>query len=365
MSKIRQLLHEEIASRGAISFARFMEVALYCPNLGFYERDPALIGLAGQFYTSPSLGPLFGQLLATQFAFWSLEARFQELHWVEAGAHDGTLALAILQWLGKNRPALLKRLTYAIVEPSPGHRLWQQQKLAEFVENIRWFGSIEQLKAARLSGIIFSNELLDALPVHRFCWDRSRLSWYERGVSLENDQFTWARMPRTNVEIQAELKRAGYFLTTELLAALPDGFTVDLSPAAGEWWRNAAEALIAGKLMTIDYGYTIEELMLPERAQGTLRAYAGQRVSADLLANPGEQDITAHVNFTQIQRAGESASLKTELLAEQERFLAGVFQRDLDYGNTDKWSAAALRQFHSLTHPEHLGRRFRVLVQSR
>jgi SAM-dependent MidA family methyltransferase len=167
------------------------------------------------------------------------------------------------------------------------------------------------------------------------------------------------------VEIQAELKRAGFFLPPELLTVLPDGFTIDLCPKAADWWKEAAGILMAGKLMTIDYGYTAEELLAPERVQGTARAYFGQRVSDDLLATPGEQDITAHINFTQLQRAGESAGLKTEMLLEQERFLSVIFQRDLDYGNTDKWSPAELRQFHSLTHPEHLGKRFRVLVQSR
>src|SRR5436305_8403960 len=130
MNEIRQILHQEIKDRGAISFARFMEVALYCPKSGFYERDPELIGLAGQFYTSASIGPVFGQLLATQFAFWSLESRYQEPFWVEAGAHDGRLASVILEWVGKNRPALLERLTYGIVEPSETRRQWQEQKLA-------------------------------------------------------------------------------------------------------------------------------------------------------------------------------------------------------------------------------------------
>jgi SAM-dependent MidA family methyltransferase len=365
MNEISQLLRQEIATHGAISFARFMEIALYCPKIGYYERDSGLIGLAGQFYTSPSLGPLFGQLLATQFAFWSLERRFEDLRWVEGGAHDGTMALAILEWLGKNRPALLERLTYVIVEPSVTRRGWQEQKLAGFTGRVKWVESLAELKRPGVTGVIFSNELIDSFPIQRICWDRSRLQWHERGVALRDNDFVWVRLQRSNVEIQAELKRAGIFISPELLTVLPDGFTIDLSPGATDWWKGAAEALTAGKLMTIDYGYTGEELLAPERSQGTARAYFAQRASDDLLANPGEQDLTAHINFSQLQRVGEGAGLKTEMLVEQERFLSLIFQRDLEYGNTDRWSAAELRQFHSLTHPEHLGKRFRVLVQSR
>src|SRR5437763_7624784 len=113
MSEIEQGVRQEIARHGPISFARFMELALYCPKIGYYQRDNRVIGLAGDFYTSPSIGPLFGQLLAAQFARWSAASITGQLTWVEAGAHDGTLALAILQWLGKNRPDLLDRLTYA------------------------------------------------------------------------------------------------------------------------------------------------------------------------------------------------------------------------------------------------------------
>src|SRR4051812_30288307 len=119
MREIEQVVRREITTHGPISLARFMQLALYCPKIGYYERDSHVIGFAGDFYTSPSIGPLFGQLLAVQFAFWSIDSTWQPLSWIEAGAHDGALALAILEWLGKNQPELLDRLSYCIVEPSP------------------------------------------------------------------------------------------------------------------------------------------------------------------------------------------------------------------------------------------------------
>src|SRR5947208_1488335 len=114
MSEIGDILRGEIEARGPISFARFMEIALYCPKFGYYERQPGVIGSQGDFYTSASLGPEFGELLGWQFAQWAEEFGPQPVCWMESGAHDGKLALAILDWLGKNRPALFERLTYGI-----------------------------------------------------------------------------------------------------------------------------------------------------------------------------------------------------------------------------------------------------------
>ncbi len=383
MSEIENPLRQEITRGGPVSFARFMEMALYCPKIGYYERDPGVIGLSSDFYTSSSVGPLFGHLLAIQFASWSVDRPLVPLCWVEAGAHDGTLALSILDWLGKNRPDLLDRLTYVIIEPSASRRLWQEQKLRNFTwaskrpplsprrrgrrssadfGQVRWVESFEELSEKPLNGIIFSNELLDSFPVHRLVWDRSRLEWFERGVTLAENQFTWTKIEQPSIDIEAELRRAGFDLREELLAVLPDAFTIDLSPAAADWWSHAARTLSQGRLLTIDYGYSAEELLRPERSHGTLRAYYRQRISDDVLARPGEQDLTAHVNFTQLQLAGESAGLETEVLTTQEQFLGTIVQQSP--GSRD-WSAAQVRQYQSLTHPEHLGRSFRVLVQSR
>jgi SAM-dependent MidA family methyltransferase len=152
----------------------------------------------------------------------------------------------------------------------------------------------------------------------------------------------------------------------DLLEVLPEGFTIEVSPAAQQWWRQAAMALESGKLVAIDYGQTADELLLPERKEGTLRAYYRHRASSDVLARPGEQDITAHVNFTAIRTAGESAGLKTERYETQAQFLTDIAaQAWREEGSSGEWTRERRRQFQTLTHPEHLGRSFRVLVQSR
>ncbi|HMC28702.1 MAG TPA: SAM-dependent methyltransferase [Verrucomicrobiae bacterium] len=365
MSEIEHLVRQEVSAMGPISFARFMQLALYCPKIGYYERDSRVIGFAGDFYTSPSIGPLFGHLVAAQFAFWSVGSAWQPLSWLEAGAHDGTLALAILEWLGKKQPELLDRLNYCIIESSLVRRQWQEEKLRDYAKYVSWRDSVEALRARSLRGIAFCNEFLDAFPVNRVVWDRSRSKWYEMGIGMEGERFVWRRLEEATIDIDAQMERSGLALTRELLEVLPDGFVMDLSPEAGDWWMKAAQALDSGKLVAIDYGLTADEILAPERTNGTLRAYYQQRISDDPLARVGEQDLTAHVNFTQLQRIGEAAGLRTETFSTQERFLFDLIQRKLGGIASERWSAAEIRQFQSLTHPEQLGRRFRVLVQSR
>ena len=135
--------------------------------------------------------------------------------------------------------------------------------------------------------------------------------------------------------------------------------------AAENWWRQAAGSLARGRLLAIDYGLTADELFSPARTQGTLRAYFRHHVSDDLLANPGEQDLTAHVNFSAIQQVGEAAGLTTESFQTQPQFLTRILEKAVRDKSFGEWSARRTRQFQTLTHPEHLGRAFRVLLQSR
>jgi SAM-dependent MidA family methyltransferase len=153
------------------------------------------------------------------------------------------------------------------------------------------------------------------------------------------------------------------FLSPQLLELLPNGYTIEICPAAESWWQQAAQSLASGKLVTIDYGLTAEELFAPERRHGTLRAYFRHHATDDVLARPGQQDLTAHVNFSAIQAAGEAAGLTTEDLLTQAQFLTRIAARVWDSGVS--WPGPRARQFQTLTHPEHLGRAFRVLIQSR
>ena len=206
-----------------------------------------------------------------------------------------------------------------------------------------------------MNGVIFSNELLDALPVYRFGWDAAKRAWYEWGVAVDGEKFVWAKIRNSGFRIP----------DSELESVLPDDYTIETRPAAENWWREAAGVLGRGKLMAIDYGLTADEIFLPGRTRGTLRAYFRHHASDDLLANVGEQDLTAHVNFSAIQAVGESAGLKTESFQTQSQFLTRILERAAKDNSLDGWTSAQSRQFQTLTHPEHLGRAFRVLVQSR
>ena len=351
-----------MGTRGVISFRRFMKLALYCPEIGYYERENERVGRGGDFVTSVSTGSLFGQLLAFQFASWC-EDFSGPVQWVEAGAHDGRLAADILAGARERSPELFERLNYCIVEPSERRQGWQRKLLDPFGEKVRWVNSLQDLAREGVNGVFFSNELLDAFPVHRLGWDAGGKRWTEWGVGCAGERFEWRRMNENIRDWSADLAAAGFDIPPELAAVLPDGFILEASPEAGHWWRDAAQALRRGRLMTIDYGLRAEQFLTPERRSGTLRSYRRHAVGNDLLSAPGEQDLTSHVNFSQLIRAGEEAGLKTEGMTSQAEFLANLAQHL--WASSIAPSPAEIRQFQALTHPEHLGRAFRVLVQSR
>jgi SAM-dependent MidA family methyltransferase len=373
LDQLTEKIVAEIRNHGAIPFSRFMELALYCPVFGYYEAEGDKIGRGGDYYTSVSTGSLFGELLACQFAEW-LNTENPRL--IEAGAHNGELATDILVWLREHRPALFGRVKYVIVEPSERRRAWQRRTLAGFNTKVEWAETFEALAASAPSkpgpcaDVIFSNELLDSMPVHRLGWNAAERTWFEWGVAWQSGRFVWERLARKRSQVEQLLEASGLMPvlanSPALTEVLPDGFIIELCPAALNWWRQAAGALRSGKLLTIDYGLPIQELLMPERTQGTLRAFYQHSVSADLLANPGRQDLTAQVNFSALQAVGEAAGLKTDSFLRQTQFLTAIAGRtwsgELAFG---EWTAERKRQFQTLTHPEHLGRTFRVLVQSR
>jgi SAM-dependent MidA family methyltransferase len=399
MSPLSEIIRREAAPSGVLTFARFMELALYCPVHGYYETKKDNPGRQGDFYTSVSVGELFGQLLAFQFAEWleeikTLNPQLSTFNLIEAGAHDGRLAKDILAWLQSNRPELLDQIEYWIIEPSARRQEWQGETLREFAPRVRWFADFQSLLQERtchsspvtchppLRGVIFSNELLDAMPVHRLGWNAQNKKWFEWGVAVDGEKFVWARLPTafpSSIFHLLARRSEAETAPSSLLAVLPDGYTIETCPAAESWWREAAGILERGKLMTIDYGLTSDELFLPSHPRGTLRAYFRHHASDDILANVGEQDLTAHVNFSAIQAAGESIGLRTEMFSTQSQFLTRILEKTLreksfgelvasksdGSGSEDGWTPAQARQFQTLTHPEHLGRAFRVLVQSR
>lgn len=358
----------QIESEGPITLARFMELALYMPGCGYYER-PREIGRHGDFYTSVSVGRVFGELLAFQFAEWLEALDAPKCVIMESGAHDGRLASDVLRWLAKCRPNLFGRTEYCFVEASIVRRAWQQRTIEAFAHEthcepwlpggVRWLSGVPTERSVR--GVIFSNELFDAWPQHRLRWNASSRSWQEWRIALDHGQLVWEAR---RLSVPAAWHQP--VVPDKLATALPDGYTVEVCAKSAAAWRACAQCLVAGKLLTIDYGFTAEEWLRPERTNGTLRAYTGHRVADNILDNPGGQDITAHVNFSALQSEGEKAGLRTDGLWRQEKFLTNIFAQTVAASDRfAPWTPERVRQFQTLTHPQHLGETFRVLVQSR
>ena len=219
-----------------------MELALYCPVHGYYETKKDNPGRHGDFYTSVGVGELFGQLLAFQFAEWLEPLRIADcgLRIVEAGAHDGQLAKDILAWLQSNRPELFDQIEYWIIEPSGRRQEWQGETLREFAPRVRWFAGFQSLLRERtchsspatrhppLRGVIFSNELLDAMPAHRFGWDAQNKKWFEWGVAVDGEKFAWAKIqtPPTAAKAMVGRDARPQIPDPGLLAVLPDGYSI-------------------------------------------------------------------------------------------------------------------------------------------
>lgn len=383
LNRLTSLLRDEIEVTGPLSFARFMELALYHPEYGYYQRSLKQIGCQGDFYTNVSVGSLFGRLLAYQIASW-LDGMGQKLtqdrpgsvaaagaangfQLLEAGAHDGSLARDILSWMQTHRPDLLDRLEYWIIEPHPSSRQAQSALLEPFRTRMRWFGSWRDIFPSQIRGVILTNELLDALPFGRAGWDAAKRTWFEWRVSWEHDRFIWFRVPMDmSSPIAAALQDQFGDIPDELQAQLPDAFTLEICFEAVNWWANAAAALAEGYLLTIDYGLETHEFLNPHRQAGTLRSYRDHQLGLDPLLHPGEQDLTAHINFSSLLSAGEAAGLRTELFVPQSGFLTGIVRRIWETPQGfDGWTRRDSRQLNSLVHPEYLGQAFRVLLQTR
>jgi SAM-dependent MidA family methyltransferase len=362
VTPLEEIIRGEIEKGGPITFARFMELALYHPGHGYYERHLKQTGRAGDFYTSVSVGTLYGELLGYEFSERLGRLEAPTLSLIEAGAHDGQLARDLLEYLAEYQKDLFQRIEYVIIEPSATRAQGQFACLTKFTGKIRWAKNWEE--AGEFTGICFSNELLDAMPVHVFRWHAATYRWTEWGIATLNGSFEWKPLGEAgeNTNGRKLLRR----LPPELLSVLPDQFTVELSPEAVSWWLRAAHMLQSGWLCTVDYGLLQDEFFQPHRSRGTLRAYSRHHLNTNVLDAAGEQDITAHVNFSLLIAAGESAGLKTDEFVHQGIFIKTILEKiERDPSRFPLWTPMRYRQLTSLIHPEHFGRAFKLLMQSR
>lgn len=357
-----QAIAAEIAASGPISFARFMELALYHPTYGYYMRAGAddsaqHIGWDGDFYTNSDVHAVFGRLLGRQLQqIDHVLDHPTPFTVVEMGPGKGTLARDILQSLSA-APSLLSRIRYVLVERSPAMRAAQQRTLASWAERpglVSWMESIEALPVDSLIGVFLSNELVDAFPVHRVRIING--APHELTVGFREGRFVEEASPLSNLALRVYLQRL-----SDLGITLTEGQTADINIQSLTWMKQVAHALAKGIVLTIDYGHTARDLFGPERRNGTLLGYRNQLLSEDPYQSVGLQDLTAHIDFTALATVGEEAGLAVTGFTNQLSFLMSLgVEQELE-----RWEPGS-REFQAIVHllrPEGMGRTFKILVQ--
>lgn len=321
-------------SGGWLGFDRFMATALYEPGLGYYARGSRLFGAlpssGSDFITAPELSPLFGRALARQ-VLQALDAA-QAGEVIEFGAGSGALAEQLLDALGER----VER--YSIVDLSGTLRALQAERLARFGTRVRWLDAWPEA----IEGVVVGNEVLDAMPVQLLHFDGS--SWFERGVVLDAaGLFAWSDRPSA--------------LRPPVDAAFVPGTVTEIHAQAEAFVRTLAERLARGAAFFVDYGFPDAEYYLPQRHGGTLMCHRAHRADDDPLADVGEKDITAHVNFSGIALAAQDAGLDVIGYTTQARFLLNCGLMELLQGADIRTTASAQK----LLTEHEMGELFKVI----
>ena len=367
-AQLSDALRAEIAAQdGRIPFTRFMELALYHPDWGYYHAAQRRPGRPGDFLTAPEAHPFFGITLARQVAeCWERLERPDPFVVREYGPGVGGLAWDIIGGLQREHPACLAALTYELVERNP-------QRVAEALAAFRDEGLGEVVCAVdpeeidirpSITGVILANEVADAFPVHRLIWQDGDLR--EGWVTWDGTGFAEQIAELSSQARQAN--PAGMLRTNGI--SLLEGDRIEISPAAAAWFAAAASRLERGYVIVIDYGYPAAQLYQAHRLEGTVRAYRAHTVTDDAFANAGEQDLTAHVDFTALREAGERAGLTFAGQTNQAAFLTGLDMGSLmvelgqDPETTMEEYLAAQAAVLRLIDPGSLGR-FGVLLMAR
>jgi SAM-dependent MidA family methyltransferase len=353
---LEELLVERIHRHGPIPFADYMRECLYHPVHGYYSKAESR--RFADYYTSVDVHPIFGRLLARQFAeMWEILGQPAEFLLVEVGAGVGRLAGHILDFCEAKLADFYGALCYTAVERS-GSRREQAAMLAKRHAAAGRFTSSIEIPARIPAGCVFSNELIDALPVHRVVMQGGALK--EIFVGLRDRKFVDVVLPVSTCAINE------YFATQGI--TLNEGQHAEAGLEACDWIAEVGRRIERGYVLTIDYGHPAADLFDEHHMRGTLLAYRDHRVSEEFYAAPGEQDLTAHVNFTALETWGRRSGLETAGFASQTAFLLALGQRNefadlYDEGQAEAEQVRARLQLKSLIHPEGMGERFQVLVQ--
>jgi SAM-dependent MidA family methyltransferase len=355
MTPLLSPLIARIQREGPITFADFMESALYDPEHGYYSSGRARIGYRGDFHTAVSVGPLFGALLARQFVeMWERLGSPSDWTLVEQGAFDGQLAADVLAALAEFSPDCFESTTLRLVEPFEALCERQKKTLSNFQQKVEWFSRIQDLPC--FSGVHFSNELLDAFAVHRL--RLTAAGWREMRVGTDDNTLRWVETAITDPAVLDAARR--------LLPRDP-GALAEVCLGYAPLLETVASKLQRGWLLALDYGMSEAELALPIRRDGTLSAYKEQRRSQDLLGLPGHQDLTAQVNFSDFARHALKGGWTLEGYAEQHRFFTGLAPLHFKDATAPpgRQEQRTLLAFRTLTHPQLMGFQFKAFCLGR
>jgi SAM-dependent MidA family methyltransferase len=353
---LRAVLIERIRSQGPITFAEYMDACLYDPQYGYYSKPDQQA--RRDYFTSADVRPVFARLLGRQFReMWVALSRPDPFFLVEAGAGTGAFAGDVLDFLEDSFPEFYSVVRYVAVERSDVRRAGHGRQLTRHSEGGR-FRSASEIPERIPQGCIVSNELIDALPVHRVV--KQRPGCRELYIGLAGDDFREETGPLSSARI------ADYF--AEQGITLRQGQQAEAGLAACDWIGQAGARLGRGFVLTIDYGRPARELYDERHLRGTLLAYERHRASEDFYRAPGQQDLTAHVNFTALDLWGRRSGLLPGGLATQSNFLLAIARRsnfaDVEVaGANEKSKTRARLLFKTLIYPEGMGEAFQVMVQ--
>jgi SAM-dependent MidA family methyltransferase len=349
----------EISRQGAIPFARFMELALYHPQFGYYMRPPESgterIGWDGDFYTSSDVHPILGQALARQAAQVDALLGYPDPFLiVEMGPGKGLMAKHFLSACQHGSHSLPQRLRYVLIERSPAMRAAQRHQLMPWLHAggpATWLEDFNSLAPESVTGLMFSNELPDAFPVHRV--QKVGHALREMFVEIRDGRLAACLRNVSTPELEK------YFRGLQI--ELPDGYRTEINLAAPAWMRQVAASMHRGVVITIDYGHSAEDLYGPDRSSGTLLCYRSQMASEDPFLWVGQQDMTAHVDFTTLATVGEEMGLSVTGFTNQMSFLMGLGVEDMIAQLTPE--TPEFRAALHLLKPDAMGRTFKILVQ--
>ncbi len=356
MSRLREKIEAEIRQRGPIPFSRYMELCLYDPELGYYSRNAEQFGKAGDFYTSSDVHKVFGRLLARQFEeMWRVLGAPEEIELIELGAGRGLFAQDVLDWSKRKFPEFFRALRYGLVESSPALRERIRGTLADYFESGKArFIALEFLnQSSSATAIYFANEFFDALPVEVLSAKGSLRIAARDGRFVE----CWAEASAEELEF------------IDRCSVHPEGEErVEVTLAGQSVMNQIASGMGRGFFVAIDYGYTREEL-LAGRHRATVKAIREHAVSGNAYEAPGEQDITADVNFTALAAAAEAHGMSTHKLVTQSQFLLGIgegnqFADAFEDCRLPQERAKVALQLKHLVTPAGMGESFQVLVGS-